>query len=80
MKDSKEISFFKLILNDSKWYFCDNLDVVTIYCKMEMYFWNDLSNCKTWWIIYSYIEYKLIVPVQLQLKSLIHVISQKTSR
>jgi len=31
-------------------------------------------------ISHIYIEYELIIPFQLQLKSLTHVISQKTSR
>jgi len=43
------------------------------------YIYNDSNNCKTWWSILLYIEYELIIPFQLQLKSLTNVISQKTS-
>jgi hypothetical protein len=43
-----------------------------IYCK------SDSNDSKTWWNIYSYIEYELIVQFQLQLRILICVISQKT--
>jgi hypothetical protein len=44
---------------------------------VQTYFLNDSNNCKTWRNIKSYIEYGLIVPFQLQLKSLTHVISPK---
>jgi hypothetical protein len=61
-------------------YIYENLYVVTIYYKLQIYFLSDSNNCKTWWSTSSYIEYELIVPFQLQLKKFTHVISQKTSR
>jgi hypothetical protein len=48
------------------------------YCRVQIYCFNNSNNCKIWWNIYSYIEYQLIVPFQLQMEILIHVISQKT--
>jgi len=57
---------------------CENLYVVMIYCKVQIYSKNDSNKCKTWWSTFSYIEYEVIVPFQLQLKSFTHVISQKT--
>jgi hypothetical protein len=63
-----------------KEYICEKIDVVTIYCKVQTYFLNDLNNCKTWWSSWWYIEYELTIPFQLQLNFLTHVISQKTSR
>jgi hypothetical protein len=56
------------------------INVVKIYCKVQMYFLNDSNNYKTWWSTLLYIEYEFIVPFQLQLQSLAHVITQKSSR
>jgi hypothetical protein len=32
-----------------KEYICENLDVVMIYCKMQIYFKIESSSYKTWW-------------------------------
>jgi len=44
---------------------------------VPMYSKNYLNNCKTWWSIFSYIEYELITPFQFHLKSFTIAISQK---
>jgi hypothetical protein len=49
-----------------KEYICEKINIVTIYCKVQIYFTNDSNNCKTWWNTKLYIECEFIVPFQLQ--------------
>jgi hypothetical protein len=69
---------FWLILNDERVFLWKNICCYNILQLVQIYFLNDSNNCKNWWSILLYIEYELIVPFQLQLKSLTHVISWKT--
>jgi len=60
-----------------KQYICENIRVITLYCKVQISFKNYSNDCQSWWNIKSYIECELIVPFQVHMKSSIHVISKK---
>jgi hypothetical protein len=33
----------------TKEYGCEKINVVMIYCKVQIYSKNDSNSCKTWW-------------------------------